>query len=105
MSIRLLEKKSTYTIDYPTAIEFAKQQAEVFWLPDEIEVEKSANEIYALKKESEFNEHVRTVFLNDEGHRIEVTQISGALARTIVPWQGIGDQLRRGQRFGMIRLG
>ncbi|MDA8573762.1 phosphatidylserine decarboxylase, partial [Candidatus Poseidoniales archaeon] len=47
----------------------------------------------------------RTVFLNDEGHRIEVTQISGALARTIVPWQGIGDQLRRGQRFGMIRLG
>jgi phosphatidylserine decarboxylase len=59
----------------------------------------------AYKKESEFNERVRTVFLDDEGHRIEVTQISGALARTIVPWQGIGDQLRRGQRFGMIRLG
>jgi phosphatidylserine decarboxylase len=59
----------------------------------------------AYKKESEFNERVRTVFVNDEGNRIEVTQISGALARTIVPWQGIGDQLRRGQRFGMIRLG
>ena len=32
-------------------------------------------------------------------------QISGALARTIVPWKGIGDELRRGERYGMIRLG
>ena len=37
--------------------------------------------------------------------RIEVCQISGALARTIVPWAGVGDELRRGQRYGMIRLG
>ena len=59
----------------------------------------------AYKKESQYNERVRTVFLNDEGMRIEVNQISGALARTIVPWSGIGDAMRRGQRFGMIRLG
>jgi phosphatidylserine decarboxylase len=32
-------------------------------------------------------------------------QISGALARTIVPWTGVGDTLRRGERYGMIRLG
>lgn len=59
----------------------------------------------AFKKESQYNERVRTVFLSAEGVRIEVNQISGALARTIVPWSGIGDEMRRGQRFGMIRLG
>ncbi len=59
----------------------------------------------AFRKESEFNERVRTVFESDDGERIEVMQISGALARTIVPWKGIGDALRRGQRYGMIRLG
>ena len=59
----------------------------------------------AYKKESEYNERVRTVFVDEAGLRLEVTQISGALARTIVPWQGIGDAMRRGQRYGMIRLG
>jgi phosphatidylserine decarboxylase len=59
----------------------------------------------AFKKESEYNERVRTVFESDDGERIEVMQISGALARTIVPWTGIGDTLRRGERYGMIRLG
>ena len=59
----------------------------------------------AFKKESEYNERVRTVFESDDGERIEVMQISGALARTIVPLSGIGDTLRRGERYGMIRLG
>ena len=59
----------------------------------------------AFKKESEYNERVRTVFESDDGERIEVMQISGALARTIVPWSGIGDTLGRGERYGMIRLG
>ena len=59
----------------------------------------------AMKKESEHNERVRTVFLSGDDLRIEVCQISGALARTIVPWVSIGDELRRGQRYGMIRLG
>jgi phosphatidylserine decarboxylase precursor-related protein len=59
----------------------------------------------AYRKESEFNERVRTVFESEDGERTEVMQISGALARTIVPWKGIGDTLRRGERYGMIRLG
>ena len=45
----------------------------------------------AYRKESEFNERVRTIFEAEDGERIEVMQISGALARTIVPWKGIGD--------------
>ena len=59
----------------------------------------------AMKKESEHNERVRTVLLSEEDYRIEVCQISGALARTIVPWTSVGDELRHGQRYGMIRLG
>jgi len=59
----------------------------------------------AMKKESEHNERVRTVILAEGGYRVEVCQISGALARTIVPWTGVDDELRRGQRYGMIRLG
>ena len=59
----------------------------------------------AYTKESEHNERVRSVHLLDDGVRIEVTQISGALARTVVPYAFEGNRLRRGQRIGMIRLG
>ena len=61
--------------------------------------------VKAYRKESEFNERVRSVFRLEDGVRVEATQISGALARTILPYVGEGDALRRGQRFGMIRLG
>ena len=59
----------------------------------------------AYRKESAWNERVRTVFERDDGLRVESTQISGRLARTIAPWSGEGDEMRRGQRYGMIRLG
>ena len=59
----------------------------------------------AYKKESEFNERVRSVHRLEDDVRIELSQISGALARTIVPYLLDGDAVRRGQRIGMIRLG
>ena len=59
----------------------------------------------AYTKESEHNERVRSVHQLDNGVRIEVTQISGALARTVLPYLYEGDAVRRGQRIGMIRLG
>jgi phosphatidylserine decarboxylase len=34
-----------------------------------------------------------------------VRQITGAIARRIVPWSKVGDPLKRGERFGMIRFG
>ena len=61
--------------------------------------------IAAYKKESQYNERVRTVFKNENELFVEVTQISGALARTIVPWLDVDTEVRRGQRYGMIRLG
>lgn len=61
--------------------------------------------IAAYKKESQYNERVRSVFKNENELFVEVTQISGALARTIVPWLDVDTEVRRGQRYGMIRLG
>jgi phosphatidylserine decarboxylase len=42
-----------------------------------------------------------------EGPRVTVAvrQITGAIARRIVPWSKVGDQLTQGQKFGMIRFG
>lgn len=34
-----------------------------------------------------------------------VRQITGAIARRICPWSVVGDKLKRGERFGMIRFG
>ena len=36
---------------------------------------------------------------------IVVRQLTGAIARRIVGWAEIGDDLRKGERFGMIRFG
>jgi phosphatidylserine decarboxylase len=34
-----------------------------------------------------------------------VRQITGAIARRIVPWSQVGDEIEKGFRFGMIRFG
>ena len=47
----------------------------------------------------------RTWGFDCEGMMIVVRQITGAIARRIVPWAMLGDQLGRGEHFGMIRFG
>ena len=66
---------------------------------------KRGPHLRASRKESEGNERIRTVVEGDNGNRVEITQISGAAARTIIPFVGPGESLRRGQRIGMIRFG
>ncbi len=39
------------------------------------------------------------------GRKIRVKQISGAIARRIVCWVRVGEQLQAGQRYGMIKFG
>jgi phosphatidylserine decarboxylase len=39
------------------------------------------------------------------GRRLRIKQISGKLARRIVCWLKAGDEVQRGQRFGMIKFG
>ncbi len=43
--------------------------------------------------------------IQGERMTVGVKQITGAIARRIVPWARCGDFLRRGDRFGMIRFG
>jgi phosphatidylserine decarboxylase len=52
------------------------------------------------------NEQLWLDLEEDGTHRpIRVKQISGAIARRIVCWVRSGEQVERGQRFGMIKFG
>jgi phosphatidylserine decarboxylase len=52
----------------------------------------------------EKNEAMTWAFENSRG-TIVVRQLTGAIARRIVAWSNVGDELKKGQRFGMIRFG
>jgi len=53
---------------------------------------------------SEKNEAMTWVFENPRA-TILVRQLTGAIARRIVAWTDVGDQVAKGERFGMIRFG
>lgn len=53
---------------------------------------------------SEKNESMTWAFQNSRV-TIVVRQLTGAIARRIVAWSGVGDALKKGDRFGMIRFG
>ncbi len=53
---------------------------------------------------SEKNESMTWAFQNSRA-TIVVRQLTGAIARRIVGWSKVGDELKRGERFGMIRFG
>ena len=53
---------------------------------------------------SEKNESITWAFENPRV-TIVVRQITGAIARRIVTWAQVGDELKKGDRFGMIRFG
>lgn len=53
---------------------------------------------------SKRNEAMTWAFENEDGTFV-VRQITGAIARRIVPWSKLGDTVAKGERFGMIRFG
>ena len=53
---------------------------------------------------SEKNESMTWAFANSRA-TIVVRQLTGAIARRIVGWSQVGDDLKKGDRFGMIRFG
>lgn len=53
---------------------------------------------------SEKNESMTWAFKNSRT-TIVVRQLTGAIARRIVGWAQVGDELKKGERFGMIRFG
>jgi len=56
---------------------------------------------------SVLNESLFWVFgpKEDPSRAVGVKQITGAIARRIVPWARVGESMERGERFGMIRFG
>ncbi|MGI8844785.1 MAG: phosphatidylserine decarboxylase [Thermoleophilaceae bacterium] len=58
----------------------------------------------AFTKESERNERLVWKIASPEGP-IEMVQIAGTLARRIVPYFGVGQNVVRGDRVGLIRFG
>ena len=50
------------------------------------------------------NESMTWAFENSRA-TIVVKQLTGAIARRIVGWSKVGDELKKGERFGMIRFG
>ena len=58
-----------------------------------------------LDKASEHNERNGIILQLPDSRKIMFVQIAGLIARRIVCWVGKGDQVERGQRFGLIRFG
>jgi ribonucleotide reductase beta subunit family protein with ferritin-like domain len=63
MAIRLITPKTEYIVDYPVAIEFAEQQAEIIWFPSEIEVEKDLHDLKTNCTEAEYHGVISTLKL------------------------------------------
>lgn len=59
----------------------------------------------SLDKASVHNERNGLAIESADGHRIGVVQIAGLVARRIVCFVKIGDMLKAGERFGLIRFG
>jgi phosphatidylserine decarboxylase len=58
-----------------------------------------------LDKASEENERQQFVVERPDGNRIGFTQIAGLVARRIMPFVSMGNELSTGQRVGLIRFG
>ena len=59
----------------------------------------------SFEKASEQNERNSFTLLGDDKTMIVFTQIAGLIARRIVSYVAVGDQVKAGQRIGMIRFG
>lgn len=59
----------------------------------------------AWDKASTDNERCAWQVTDADGATWTFVQIAGLVARRIVPWAEVGDDLTRGERFGLIRFG
>jgi phosphatidylserine decarboxylase len=58
-----------------------------------------------LDKASDENERQYFVMEDASGVRVGFTQIAGLVARRIMKWVDVGQMLKVGERFGLIRFG
>ncbi|HMM20505.1 MAG TPA: phosphatidylserine decarboxylase family protein [Selenomonadales bacterium] len=59
----------------------------------------------AYKESAGWENERHAIGLENEHIRVLVTQIAGLVARRIVSWVTLGNQLEKGQRYGMIKFG
>ncbi len=59
----------------------------------------------SLDKASELNERNSILIETEDGRQILTIQIAGIIARRIVCWFTEGMQIRKGERFGLIKFG
>ena len=59
----------------------------------------------ARNKECSSKNEAQTWAFEGPQATLVVRQITGAIARRIVPWRKVGDTVLKGERFGMIRFG
>ena len=60
---RMMTKTHSFAPDYPAAVEFAETQLKVFWLPNEIKVEKDVQDILVNMTEAERHGVITTLRL------------------------------------------
>jgi phosphatidylserine decarboxylase len=60
--------------------------------------------IPAFSKDSERNERLVVEWECEIG-KVTTIQIAGSLARRIIPYINVGEQIAKGERYGLIRLG
>ncbi|MEE9252088.1 MAG: phosphatidylserine decarboxylase family protein [Thermodesulfobacteriota bacterium] len=58
-----------------------------------------------LKRASIENERVATLIETERGEQVVVVQIAGFLARRVVSYKNVGDEVEKGERIGMIKFG
>ncbi|MCX5848329.1 MAG: phosphatidylserine decarboxylase family protein [Deltaproteobacteria bacterium] len=58
-----------------------------------------------LDKASLDNERNEVMIRNEDGRPVWMVQIAGLIARRIVCWVNVGETIRKGERFGLIRFG
>jgi len=59
----------------------------------------------SFDKASEHNERNAVTVVTDTGHTVRFVQIAGLVARRIVCWLEVGETVRAGDIFGLIRFG
>lgn len=61
--LKITTRKMTPTIDYPAAVEFMNKQANIFWPPEEVKVEKDKQDILVNMTEAERHAVITTLKL------------------------------------------
>lgn len=59
----------------------------------------------AQKEAASLENEQNTITIENAETRVVVKQIAGMIARRIVCNKGVGDKLKKGERFGLIKFG